>query len=309
MMKRLLILFGLTLILFSFGFGQTVKDDSLTSEIQLRTYLAKDAVPLNKEVVYFVELSWPGPMNRYHILKISDPVLTNLKLRGSGSSNRFYIDKNKQPHSLKKITFYFTPLEMGMAYVDGITIKYEDTVTRQTGRLISQRLPVKIVEPVSRPGQGINWGKTLIIALIILFLLTVIFSLYRYFLQKKKQETEEEPQLTIEEEFLKELKESIRLSEDIPEKNFNGLQHLLDRYLKKKFGLPSGTDFPEIKTVLQAAGLKEEFLAKLEQVFRKAELVKFAGEPVSETDLHLFIDTVELILTEMNKRNNLSRNP
>ena len=310
MVKKLLGAIGLIAVLWGIGLAQNTPGDSLTSEIQLRTYLAKESVPVNKEVVYYVELSWTGDMNRYHILEISDPVLTNLKLRGSGSSNRFYIDKNNQPHSVKKITFYFTPLEMGMAYIDGITIKYEDTVTGQTGRLISDRLPVKIVEPVARPGQGMNAGKILIIIFVVLFLLTVLFSLYRYFLQKNQKQQETTPQLTIEEEFLKELKNTIRFGEVLPEKNFETVRQLLDRYLKTKFGILAGTDFPEIKAVLKAVGLSDELLDKLEQAFNKAELVKFAGEPVSESDLHFFVDTLELILNEMNKKNNLkTQNP
>ncbi len=304
MVKKLLGAIGLIAVLWGIGLAQNSPGDSLASEIQLRTYLAKESVPLNKEVVYYVELSWTGDMNRYHILEISDPVLTNLKLRGSGSSNRFYIGKNNQPHSVKKITFYFTPLEMGMAYIDGITIKYEDTVTGQTGRLISDRLPVKIVEPVAQPGQGMNVGKTLIIAFLVLFLLTILFSLYRYYVQKKQKQQDEPPQRTTEEEFLEELKETIRFGEVLPEKNFEAVRQLFDRYLKTKFGILAGTEFPEIKAVFKAAALSDDLLDKLEQSFKKAELVKFAGEPVSESDLHFFVDTLELILNEMNKRNN-----
>ncbi len=303
-MKRFITALGLSFVLLAVGLAQPAADDSLNSEIQLRTYLAKDAVPLNKEVVYYVELSWQGTLNRYHILKISDPVLTNLKLRGSGSSNRFYIDKNGKPRSVKKITFYFTPLEMGMAYVDGITIKYEDTVSKQTGRLLSERLPVKITEPVDQSSKGLDLGKLLVIGLVLLFLFVVLFSLARYFQKRKETNEEEEAQLTPEESFLKNLKENIRLNGELPEKNFENLQHLFNQYLKERFGLPIGSEFHEIKVVLDAHGINDNLIRKLEDFFKRGELVKFAGEPVSESELHIFMDTVELILTEMNKRNN-----
>lgn len=301
-MKRFITALGLSFILLAVGLAKPAAHDSLNSEIQLRTYLTKDAVPLNKEVVYYVELSWQGTLNRYHILKISDPVLTNLKLRGSGSSNRFYLDKNNQPRSVKKITFYFTPLEMGMAYIDGINIKYEDTVNKQTSRLISERLPVKITEPVDQSNNRFDLGKILVIGLVLLFLFVILFSLARYFQKRKETDEGEEVQLTLEESFLKELKQSIRLSSELPEKNFQNLQQLFNRYLKERFGLPSGSEFHEIKIVLDAHGVNDDLITKLEDFSKRGELVKFAGEPVSESELHIFLDTVELILTEMNKR-------
>ncbi|RLD14339.1 hypothetical protein DRI50_05560 [candidate division KSB1 bacterium] len=302
-MKRFIAAFVLILLFLAIGFSQSAAPDSVDSEIQLRTYLAKDAVPLNKEVVYYVELSWQGELNRYHILDISDPVLTNLKLRGSGSANRFYLDKNKHPHSVKKITFYFTPLEMGMAYIDGITIKYEDTATNQTGRLISERLPVKILEPVDQPGKGLDLGKILIIGLVLLFLFVVLFSIARYFQKTKDAAQPQEENLTPEETALKELRENIQLSRDLPEKKFEKLQQLFNSYLKERFGLPSGSEFHEIKIILEANGIGDGLIQKLKDFFERGELVKFAGEPVSESELHIFLDTVELILNEMNKRN------
>ncbi len=295
---------GLVFVFLIVAWAQTAGNDSLASEIKLRTYLAQDEVPLNKEVVYYVELSWLGELSRYHVLEISDPVLTNLKLRGSGSSNRFYVDQHNHPHSVKKITFYFTPLEMGMAYIDGITIKYEDTVTKQTGRLISERLPVKIVEPVNPPNNRLDLGKLLVIGLILLFVFVILFSLARYFQKRKEPQEETALNLTPEETYLKTLKEAIRLTNAIPEKKFQDLQKLFNRYLMERFGIPARSEFHEVKIVLQAQGLDERLLEKLEDFFKRGELIKFAGEPLSESELHIFLDTVELILTEMNKRNN-----
>ncbi len=289
------------LVIVSLSRAQTA--DSTTSEIQLRTYLEKEPVPLNQEVVFHVELSWQGELNRYRVLKIGDPVLTNLKLRGSGSANRFFLDENNQPHSIKKITFYFTPLEMGMAYIDGITIQYQDMVSGQTGRLISPRIGLKIEEPVSTPGQDVQWGKMLVFALVILFLLLVAYSVFRYFQQKNQQQMLEEPAITVEEEFLQRIKEQVRQPSSIPEKKFNGLLEILRQYLRKRFELPPGADFYEIKIVLEKAGISADTVSKLEQLFQRAELVKFAGEPVNESELYFFIDSVELLLQEMNKRN------
>ncbi|MCD6376349.1 MAG: hypothetical protein J7L94_12530 [Caldisericaceae bacterium] len=292
----------LIVLWFVVSFAQTANNDSLPSEIKLRAYLQKDQIPLNEEVVYNVELSWLGDVGRYRVLEISDPVLTNLKLRGSGSANRFFTDENNQPHAVKTITFYFTPLEIGMAYIDGITIKYLDNKTNQTGRLISQRIGVKITEPVAHGDGKISSGKLILFFFIAVFLIFLIYSLKRYFEQKKQQEILAEPQKTVEEETLEELRNQMRSSQLMPEQKFNQLLELLKGYFKKRFELPTTSAFFEIRLVLEKTGVSAEVINKLEQLFERAELVKFAGEPVSESEVHFFIDSVELLLNELNKK-------
>ncbi len=282
--------------------AQTVNNDSLPSEIKLRAYLQKDPTPLNEEVVYNVELSWIGDVGRYRVLEISDPVLTNLKLRGSGSANRFFTDENNQPHAVKTITFYFTPLEIGMAYIDGITIKYLDNKTNQSGRLISQRIGVEITEPVNRGDGKINTSTLILLFFLVGFLALLIYSLKRYFEQKKQQEMLTEPQKTVEEETLEELRKRMQQPQLLPEQKFNQLLELLKGYFKKRFELPTNSAFFEIRLVLEKSGIGSELINKLEQLYERAELVKFAGEPVSESELHFFIDTTELLLSELNKK-------
>jgi len=301
-MKLVLHCSFLIVLWFVVSFAQTANNDSLPSEIKLRAYLQKDQIPLNEEVVFNVELSWLGDVGRYRVLEISDPVLTNLKLRGSGSANRFFTDENNQPHAVKTITFYFTPLEIGMAYIDGITIKYLDNKTNQTGRLISQRIGVKITEPVAHGDGKISSGKLILFFFIAVFLIFLIYSLKRYFEQKKQQEILAEPQKTVEEETLEELRNQMRSSQLMPEQKFNQLLELLKGYFKKRFELPTTSAFFEIRLVLEKTGVSAEVINKLEQLFERAELVKFAGEPVSESELHFFIDTMELLLNELNKK-------
>ncbi len=301
-MKTVVSILSLFVITVSHCVAFNAQADSLSNEIKLRTYLQTDRVPLNKEVVFNVELSWTGAMNRYRILEISEPALTNLKLRGSGSANRFYQDAHNQPHAVKTITFYFTPLEMGMAYIDGVTIKYLDTKTGQNGRLISQRIGLEITEPVSVPGDGRNWVRLVVFGLIAAFLLLVLFSFKRYFQQKRQQQPVELPQKTLEEEFLDKLKNQVTQARGLPEKKFNDLVDLLKHYFQKRFELPPGSEFFEIRLILEKSAISADLIVKLEQLFERAERVKFAAEPVSESELHFFVDTMELLLQEMNKK-------
>jgi len=61
---------------------------SESQQIQLRTFVESSSVPQNRPVIFHVELSWVGNLGRYRIEPISQPILTNLILEGSGSENR-----------------------------------------------------------------------------------------------------------------------------------------------------------------------------------------------------------------------------
>ena len=101
---------------------------------------------------------------------------------------------------------------MGMAYIDGITIQYEDKVMAQKETLSAQRLGVKIIEPIEDPMAGMDLGLIIIIILVIIFILTVIYFVIR-FLQQRKLNAEAEliRQISIEDKYLESLK-SIDLS-------------------------------------------------------------------------------------------------
>ena len=289
------------LVLISGLFAQQNQADSVQAHIQLRTYLDSNQVPLNREVVYHVELSWKGQLQRYHIQKIGEPVLTNLKLRGSGSANRFYTDKDGSPHSVKRITYYLKPLELGMAYIDGVTIQYEDTQLHQSGSLLSQRLSVQITEPLPEPGKGSHWTQTVVLALVIIFLLVLAYFIYRYFkIRKQSEQAKPEPQKSLEEQYLDLIKNDIRLNDDQPDEQFAALLRLFNHYLKEKFALEAVVSFSVLHPVLEPQLNDPSLLTRLKEVYDRAELVKFAGEPVNSGELHIFYDTIELTLQHLN---------
>ena len=82
-----IIIYNLLFYLFLFNslFSQTNQDTSV-SDISLRTYVENESVALNREVVYIVQLTWQGELSRYRISEVLDPDVTNLIIRGSGSS-------------------------------------------------------------------------------------------------------------------------------------------------------------------------------------------------------------------------------
>lgn len=270
--------------------------DSTASKITLHTYLEQNEVAQNKEAVYHVELSWEGDLQRYHIAQVSTPVLSNLTLRGSGSSNRFFTDAQGRPHSVKRISYYLTPVEMGMAYIDGITVQYEDTKTQQKESLSAQRLGVKIIEPVPEPGGGVAAETVIITILLLVFLAVIAYSLWKYFKIRRVEQETAEAEMSLEDTFLEELSALKKENGSDTENGFHRLMHLARRYFSEKFGLNPAAGFDEIKAALSEKETPDDLLPKLERLYRQGELSQFAGERISDGDFHLFIDTVELLL-------------
>lgn len=297
--------FKATIVIIVFGLTNLWAQDSIPdnneTKIQLKAYLDQDEVPQNREVVYHVELNWIGELDRYQISDIGDPVISNLKLRGSGSSNRYFIDESGNPKSVKQVNYYFTPIEMGMAYIDGITIQYEDKILAQKETLSAQRLGVKIVEPLPDPNAGMEIGLIIIIGIAILFIFVVIYFLGRYLKQRKlNTQAEESHRQTLEEKYLG-LLDNIELSAENRNETLSSITKLLGSYFSEKYELPSSVDFDQIKQKLQKINIAVDLHEKINNLYERDKLSKFAREQVAENELHLFFDTVEQLIKQIQK--------
>jgi hypothetical protein len=268
--------------------------DSLRSDIILRTYVESEEVPLNREVVYHVELRWKGDINRYQISKLNEPQLTNLALRGSGSSNR-----DTGAMAIKQFTFYLRPLEMGMAYIDGARITYTDTENNTESSLLSSRIGVKITGPLPEPGENNLLTIMIYVFLSALVIAVILLFVYRY-QTRKKAELEKLQQAdteTLEEKYLRLLKETIHLRKENIRDSTADLAHLIIGYLGERFALPAGNlSTADMIALLRERDLGAEHLARLEEFLTRADLVKFAGESVTESDFHRYYDAIEIIL-------------
>ncbi len=273
--------------------------DTLRSEIRLRTYIEKENVPLNREVVYHIELRWPGDLSKYKISEILEPTVTNLATRGSGSSNKVRTEPDGSMISIKQITFYFRPMEIGMAYIDGVTIRYQDTHTQRNESLISSRIGVKIEEPLPEPSQNNTLSGILGF---VLLLAVVLIAVYFYMRYRKKQHEAREKELseikeTVEEKYLRLLKDTIHFNTDNVKDGMSDLTHLMNGYLSEKYHLPvSNLSDEDLFEVLNEKELPEESRSRIKDFYLKANLVKFAGEAVEDAEFHRLYDTVELVL-------------
>jgi len=131
--------------------GESAADSLSTAEkpvsIVLKTYLEKNTVPQNRSVNFHVELSWDGELSRYQIVKIPQPTLSNLQLKGSGSANRLDELENGHVRSTKTIMYQLQPVEVGKAVIEGMVIHYRDTKTGEVESLKTQRITLTITEP------------------------------------------------------------------------------------------------------------------------------------------------------------------
>lgn len=284
------------------AFAQT---DTLASEISLKTYLENNSVPLNREAVFHVEISWYGDLDLYQISEISDPVVTGLSLRGSGSSNKLISDQGR-PKSIRRVTYYYIPQSLGMAYIDGVNIKYNAFNTDKSETLFAQRIGLKIIDPVDDEMNTTISGTFILWVLLIGFILVVSYFLFRYYQRKDDRNKIEQSELTIEEKYLELLKQTIHLSNDANKENVNDLHKLLSSYIAEKFSVPGTIDNKIILDRLSQLKVDESLNDKIKKMLDKFELARFAAEELEISELHAFYDSIESVLMQLKDENKKS---
>lgn len=285
-----------------FSINLKAQSESATTNISLKTFLENDRVPLNKEVVFHVELSWNGNLDRYKIEEIVEPSISGLNLRGSGSLNKLTTDSTGNPQAIRRVSYYFSPQSIGMAYIDGLTIQYEDKLTGDVETLIAQRIGIKIIDPVISDNDLINPGTFFQWSLFIIFIFLVVYFGFR-FQQRRSTEKEEENIIkSLEEKYLDIMKETIHLANNATKENISSLSKLLNSYISEKYSIQGSVSLNQIKEKLKDLEIEEGIISKMATMHEKADLARFAAEQVNSSELHLFYDTIENILNEINNK-------
>jgi cbb3-type cytochrome oxidase subunit 3 len=186
-----------------------------------------------------------------------------------------------------------------MAYIDGVSIKYLDAINQKDQYLLSSRIGVKIVESLPEPSQKNSLSQLLAVLIIVLVLGSLAYFFIRY--NRKKKESEEKARLelkeTVEEKYLRLLKDTVHFNTDNVKDSFNDLSHLLSGYFSEKYHFPAaGMSLENLLQVLAEKNISDESLGRIKDFYTKANLVKFAGEVIEDSDFHRFYDTVELVL-------------
>ncbi len=298
----LLIAFPVALLTQTVDTVDTVDDSKVKPvAIQLNTFIESSEVPLNRKVKYHVELSWIGDLSRFRIEPMEQPILTNLLLEGSGSSNKVEPLGDGRLRAVKTITYQFKPVEMGMAYIDGLVVKYEDMESGEKDELQAQRVMVEIIDPIPE-GQGGGLKAVIYIILLFMFFGTLAFFVARY-INKRKISAEALPQnICLPQEYL------TRISQDIDPKSTNlsgmtsRLSNIFREYLSKDFHISAReASSEEIIEQLKIKQLDESDLIKMKQLFEKFDLIKFAGEQVDPAEFFNIYGTIETFLLKQIK--------
>jgi hypothetical protein len=300
--RIILLLFSITLYSQEPGNSDTLNTfANPSSAIELQTYLVKSKVPLNRNVEFHLELSWIGDMSRYQIIQIPQPVLTNLIMEGSGSANRLEELGNGMYRSTKSITYKFSPVTLGMAYIDGLEVKYRDQKTGNVDVLYSQRVSAEIIDPLP-DDSGNGFQAFIYVVLLVVFFGSVLYFLVLFFKRRKQAKKVSEPEISLAEQYLK------KLSHDVDPKGTNlkgmtgQLSKLFREYLSKEYNIPMReASTKELVDHLQAAGIEEPNLKQLEELFEKLDLVKFAGGDLDPAEFSKMYGTAENFLYERKK--------
>ncbi|MBN1466024.1 hypothetical protein JXA02_09695 [candidate division KSB1 bacterium] len=279
------------------GLAQSI-DSLAMSSISLSAFVEQNEVPQNRLVNFVLRLHWNGDLDRYEVHPFENPIVQNLQIQGSGSTNRV-AEENGVRQAIREYTFTLKPEAIGMGYVESFIIKYTDLSSQVEHRLTTNRIPIKVIDPVPDPISR-AW---FIAPLIIVALAGAAF----YFIQtlrKRKAERLKRAQevaamaVPIEENYLQQLKE-IDLNEPTLDggRAFAALSRSLRRFLHERFEAPGlEATTTQVTDYLHEHNFDDRIVNEIVEILTSADIIKFSGKTVDRPLLERAYTIVESIL-------------
>ncbi|MBD3289812.1 hypothetical protein GF337_13480 [candidate division KSB1 bacterium] len=285
--------------------GSSAQPDTISSGIKMRASVSSKEVPLNRPLIFTIQVEWFGELSRYEISEVEDPVVRNFTIQSNSSSDRREM-VDGELKAIKTFEFEMMPLELGMGYIEGVIVKYIDTVTGEGKHLVTNRLEVKVIEPVAEPGSRKGLIKWVVLFIILVILGVAIFWGRKKQIEKRRRQEEEAAAMApIEIDYLKQLKASVPLDNpDLHLKDaYSQLSHLVKKYLTEKYELPATTaTTEEIISGLKQNDVPESLINNTEEILNKSDVVKFSGGEGERAELErlytLFEDMLDRNLKE-----------
>ena len=245
-------------------------------------------VPLNRTAVVTIRLEWAGDLDRYEITRFDNPLVENLNIIETASANQVQVVGGLQV-ARQEYQYTVKPDGLGMAYVDGIIIRYADRETGKEYRLASSRLELKVVDPLPEPGSYL-W--LVILLSILLSSLIAIYLVRRIRARRAEAErlarSQAASEVSLEQKYGERLREEIDLRQPDLDVNaaFGRLAGVLRRYLAAKYSLPliSATT-SEVRGLMAEAGADERVIADTLAVLESADIAKFSGAAQMRSEL------------------------
>lgn len=277
-------------MLFGVGLAaQTAADQGLSDEgIKVTAFTDRSAVALNRTVVLTIRLEWYGDLDRYEVTDFENPTAQNFEIISNASANKVAA-VNGRAVAIQDFQYTLKPVSLGMGYVNGLTIKYKDAATDKAYRLWTNRVEIKILDPVAEPGSYL-WLVYVLSAL-------VVFALAGFWLRRrslrKRQALEQAQaaaalQKSLEESYLEQLKQQIPLpgGDADPASALSLLSRMIRRYWAEKYTLPGlEATTEEFIARLKGTALDERMIREVAEILQTADVAKFSGTSVDRSTL------------------------
>jgi hypothetical protein len=262
--------------------------------ISLNAFIDKTKLPLNQTLILTIKISWYGEEKEYEVESVESPMCKNLKILGHSSTNRVEAIKDKLI-SIKEYKFTLQPQELGMGYIEPITVYYKEKDSDEEHKLKTTRIGVEIIPPISsEEGKG----KYKVIAIALLIFLIILIGLIIFLLKKKSKPSEEvvEDIKTKEEEALDKLKAIYDAKKDFVE-YYSKISLILREYLQAKFDIKT-LEVPtkEILESLKQVNVNEELIEEIEEILSATDMVKFAKYKPQPHELDEIYGKIESLL-------------
>jgi len=277
---------GLICLLFVFAavLMLTAQPASSSTEVKISARILEENVPLNRQAHLVVQAEWHGQPDQITLQPLEPPVLTNLKIVSTSSANRVQA-QNNQLVTARRYEFILQPQTIGMAYVDEVSLHYEDE-NGQSHSLQTPRLQVKIIDPVAGPRENLI-GPVVIAGVLVLLLAAVLVLIWNRRAVRRAQEAQARQDIrTPEQVFGARLRDEIDLHADELEPQYGRLADVVRGYLREVLpaGKSAGTT-QEWLTVLESEGFALEERTRVQEIMQACDLVKFSGATADPNQL------------------------
>lgn len=273
--------------------GSFLNTEAAEVSVKLATHVEPGHVPLNREVTLTVQISWRGDQDRILIEEIEEPLLSRLEITGTASANHVLGGPGGST-SVREILYTLKPTDIGMAYIESVGLRYQDTITGESSFLRTEQIGIEVL-PSVRDKSATRFPGWIVIAAVAA-LSFIGWLIRRIRSAGPRPETEDTGEI-MEERYLTEMKDSISLKEGDRTQAFVALSKLFRRYLAEKFDLAAmEATTASLLQQLRNLELDEALILKCETFFGEADVIKFSGEKATPSALETAYTTVETVL-------------
>jgi len=271
-----------------------VAQDDTSTAIVLSSSLSQTKVPLNRTVDLKVILTWMGDSGKYTVSNFENPLLTNLEIAGTSTASRTELVKGRV-QVFKEYIFTLKPKELGMGYVDAVTVQVRNSSTDSREDLQTQRIPVEVIDPIPEEKQK----ELLLITALAIGVMLIGVGILVWILRRreKAKQVVSAPPPPIEIAFLDEMRTCFNLDHPNLHEDFFTLSRSVRRYLAEKFSIRAlelTTD--KLFTALEQTGMPENQIVSIKKILARSDEIKFSGVDGTHEELSQFYTLFESIL-------------